>query len=153
MNISAIVKNLSASQKNYFLIKEFNKLCLNPDNSCSVFVEQIGFAVTKPLFSCPIIAFMSGYNGKIISTTLEETSMMIKTATNADMYLYLWDLEWLNRPVRYEQALNILTNKDLKIIARSKSHAKIIENFCNKSVCGIVDNWESEKLLQIIGDQ
>lgn len=153
MNISAIIKDLTASQKNFSLIKEFNKLSLNPKHSCSVFVERIGVPVIKPLFSCPIIAFFSGYTGKAISTTLSEATTMIKTATNADMYLYLWDLEWLTRPVRYEHALNILTNKDLKIIARSESHAKVIENFCNKKVCGIVDNWESEKLLQIIGDE
>lgn len=149
--ISAIVKNLSASQKNYFLIKEFNKLSLNPKNSCSVFVEQIGVAVTKPLFSCPNIAFFSGYNGVAISTTLEETIVMLKTSNNCDMYLYLWDIEWINKPVQYEQVIDILTNSKLNIIARSESHAKIIENFCNKRVCGIVNNWESNKLLQIIG--
>lgn len=153
MNISAIIKDLTASQKNFFLITQFNKLSLNPKYSCSVFVERIGVPVIKPLFSCPIIAFFSEYNGIAISTTLSEAAVMIKTATNADMYLYLWDLEWLTKPVRYEHALNILTNKDLKIIARSESHAKVIENFCNKKVCGIVDNWESEKLLQIIGDE
>lgn len=151
-NIAAVIKDLTASQKNFSLIKEFNKLSLNPKYSCSVFVERIGIPVIKPLFACPIIAFFSGYKGKAISTTLAETVTMIKTATNADMYLYLWDLEWLNKPVRYEQALDILTNKNLKIIARNESHAKVIRNFCNKDVCGIVDNWESEKLLEIIGD-
>lgn len=152
MNISAIVKNLNASQKNYFLIKEFNKISANPNFSCSIFVEQVGIPVTKPLFSCPAIAFFSGYKGKSIATTLEETVTMIRTATNSDMFLYLWDLEWLNNPVVYEQALLILLNDNLRIIARSESHAKIIENFCNKEVCGIVNNWESSKLLQIIGD-
>ena len=45
-----------------------------------------------------------------------------------------------------------MRDENLQLIARSESHAKIISNFCNKEVCGIVDNWESSELLQITGN-
>jgi len=45
-----------------------------------------------------------------------------------------------------------LRDDRLNIIARSKSHSDMIENFCNKSPIGIVDNWNLDQLVGVIHD-
>ena len=149
-SISAVLNDLGPSQKAFYFIKSFNELSRNPKFSCSAFVCNIGVPVTKPLFSCSSVSFFSDYLGIAISTTIAEAEMLLKSNNNSDKYLYLWDMEWTNKPVNYSQACNILLDERLKIIARSKSHAQIIENFCNKKPIGIVEDWNNEQLLTLM---
>ena len=150
INISAVLDDLGPSQRAFYFIKSFNELARDPNFSCSAFVFNIGVPVTKPLFSCSSIAFFSDYFGSAIASTLAEAEMLLKSNNNSKKYLYLWDLEWLTRPMNYSQACEILLDKRLKIIARSKSHAQIIENFCNKKPIGIVEDWNKEQLLKLL---
>ena len=151
MKIAAIINDLGPSQKAFYLIKEFNRLCANAKMSCTAFVNTCSAYVTKPLFSCMSIAFFSDFNGVAIATTVEEANSLLQSSNNSDKYLYLWDLAWTEHPVNHDAFCNILRDPRLKIIARSESHAKTIENFCNKKVVGIVDDWNAEQLLQIVG--
>jgi len=150
INIAAIVKDLGPSQQSFYLIKKFNELSRDPNFSCSAFVANLGVPVTKPLFSCSSVSFFSDYIGMAIATNLEEADILLKSNNNCKKYLYLWDLEWLVRPMNFTQVCNILRDDRLKIIARSKSHAVIINNFCNKEVIGIVEDWNNEQLLEIM---
>tara|TARA_R110000737_G_scaffold212812_1_gene230075 strand:+ start:112 stop:588 length:477 start_codon:yes stop_codon:yes gene_type:complete len=150
INIAAIVKDLGPSQQSFYLIKKFNELSRDPNFSCSAFVANLGVPVTKPLFSCSSVSFFSDYIGTAIATNLEEADILLKSNNNCKKYLYLWDLEWLVRPMNFTQVCNILRDDRLKIIARSKSHADIINNFCNKEVIGIVEDWNNEQLLEIM---
>jgi len=152
LNIAAYVNDLSPSQKSFYLIKEFNAMIeKTTDLSPSVFHNRICIPPKHPCFSCRIAAFMPSYQGIIISTTMEEAKTTLKLASKADRYLYLWDLDWLENPVWYSTAMTILRDDRLKLIARSKSHVDCIENFCNKNVVGIVDNWDMNQLLEIGG--
>lgn len=150
INIAAIVKDLGPSQQSFYLIKKFNELSRDPNFSCSAFVANLGVPVTKPLFSCSSVSFFSDYIGMAIATNLEEADILLKSNNNCKKYLYLWDLEWLVRPMNFTQVCNILRDNRLKIIARSKSHADIINNFCNKEAIGIVEDWNNEQLLEIM---
>ena len=119
--------------------------------SCAAFVNTCTGHVTKPLFSCMSIAFFSDYDGVAIATTIEEAHSLLQSSNNSDKYLYLWDMPWTEQPVNHDMICNILRDDNIKIIARSESHAKVIENFCNRKVAGIVDDWNKEQLLEIIG--
>jgi hypothetical protein len=150
LNIYALVEDLSMSQKSFYLIKEFNKCIENTDLSVGVFHVRAAIPPIKPLFGCRTIALLASYQGVIISTTLEEAEMCLKSSGKHKRILYLWDLDWLENPVHYSTAMDILRDDKLKIIARSKSHAEVIENFCNKTPIGIVDNWNIEQLLEVV---
>jgi hypothetical protein len=152
MNIAAIVKNLGPSQCNFFLTKEFNKISEKQSNSCTVFVNDPTIPVVDPSFSCPVVAFLPHFKGVCISTDIYTTEQMLQTCGIIDKFFYIWDLEWTSNIMNYNHAVNIMRDENLQLIARSESHAKIISNFCNKEVCGIVDNWESSELLQITGN-
>ena len=150
INITAVLEDLGPSQKAFYFIKNFNELSRNQNFSCSAFLCNIGVPVTKPLFSCSSVSFFSDYFGIAMSTTIAEADMLLKSHNNSKKYLYLWDMEWLTRSMNYSQVCNILLDKRLKIIARSKSHAQIIENFCNKKPIGIVEDWNKEQLLKLL---
>ncbi len=150
INITAVLEDLGPSQKAFYFIKNFNELSRNPNFSCSAFLCNIGMPVTKPLFSCSSVSFFSDYFGIAISTSIAEAETLLKSNNNSKKYLYLWDLEWLTRPMNYSQACKILLDKRLKIITRSKSHAQIIENFCNKKPIGVVEDWNKEQLLDLL---
>lgn len=150
INIAAVLEDLGPSQKSFYFIKNFNELARDTNFSCSAFVCNIGVPVTKALFSCSSVSFFSDYLGTAIATTLTEADMLLKSNNNSKKYLYLWDMEWLVRPMNYSQVCNILLDERLKIIARSKSHAQIIENFCNKKPIGIVEDWNKEQLLTLL---
>ena len=53
------------------------------------------------------------------------------------------------KPVDFDKYMSILRDDRLRIIARSQSHVDCIENFCNKNVVGIVDNWDIDSLMEI----
>jgi len=151
MKISTVINNLGPSQKSFYMIKEFNKLSKNSKYSCCAFTEISGVYVTRPLFSCLSIAFFSEYSGVAIATTIQEAKTLLETSNKTNKYLYLWDMDWTQTVVNHDYACSILRDPSIKIIARSASHAKVIENFCNRTPVGIVDDWNHKQLLEIIG--
>ena len=150
MNISAVVKDLSISQNSFYMIKEFNKLLDNPDVSAGAFYQRASIPATTACFGTKICAHISSYNGVLIASSLELAEMCLKFHINSDIYFYVWDLDWLDNPVYFSSAMDTMRNDQVKIFARSESHAKCIDNFCNKKTVGIVDNWNSAQLLKII---
>lgn len=150
INIAAVLDDLGPSQKAFYFIKNFNKLARDPNFSCSAFVCNIGVPVTKPLFSCSSVSFFSDYLGIAIATTLAEAQILLKSNNNSNKYLYLWDMEWVNKPMNYSQVCDILLDDRLKIITRSRSHTSIVKNLCNKEPVGIVEDWNSQQLIELL---
>lgn len=89
------------------------------------------------------------YNGPCVATDLETAKILTKTNNRLDRYFYVYDLEWLRKPIPYEAALEVMRNDDLKLIARSNSHKKLIENYCNKEVVGIVDDFSCDDFEKV----
>ena len=58
-------------------------------------------------------------------------------------------MDWLIKPLVFTQVTNILLDKRLSIIARSTEHKTMIENYCNKSPIGIVDNWKIDDIINL----
>lgn len=150
INLSVLLNDLGPSQKSFYLIKEFNELCRNPNVSCTAFLLNITAPVTKPLFSCSSVSFFSDYSGICIATNLQEAEILLKSNNNCKKYLYLWNMEWIRNPFNYSNVCDILLDDRLEIISRSESHSTMIKNYCNKSPIGILDNWNSCKLLEIL---
>ena len=148
-SIAAIVDDLSASQNSFYIIKEFNKLAARKDMSMSMFYVRPSMPVIKPFFSCRNISFLSGFNETAIATTIENAKILLKSHNNSKKYLYLWNLEWLKTPSNFSDVCDVLLDKRIKLIARSKSHASIIKNFCNKDVVAVIDNWNIDQILSL----
>ena len=153
LNLAAVVSDLGPSQKCFYLIKEFNKAATSKDVSISVFYNRPAIPVVTPHFSCKNISFLSGYHGVAIATTLPEAQTLLRACNDSKKYLYLWDLEWLYGIINFEAACDVLLDNRLTLIARSESHATIINNFCNKKVSGVVRDWNIGELHKIITEE
>ena len=150
IDIAAVIDHVGPSQKSFYLIKEFNRICSFGSTSVTAFVSRSAIPVCPPMFSVQNVTFISGYHGTAIATTLSEADTLLKSYNKSKKYLYLWDMEWLTNPASYATTCNILLDDRLSLIARSQSHADLIVNFCNKAPVGIVDNWEIKTLLSIV---
>ena len=153
MNIAALVDNLSVSQSSFYMIKNFNKLIEEAKHSACCFYANLSVAPTKAMFSTMNLYYLQDFHGTLISDNIEMANVSLSTHNNADKYLYLWDMEWIRSGLSYEAILNILRSPSLKIIARSDSHAALIENFCNKKPCGIVEDWNIEQIKGLVKEQ
>ena len=150
-SIAAMTDCLKNSQKSFYLVKEFNKIAKDPSVSCLVFTSTTAVPITKPLFPCYNISFYADYSGVCIGSSLADLRIMTATSNNVDKYFYLWDFEWLDNPISHNTTCDLLRENEIKIIARSESHSKLIENYCNKKPVGILDDWNSEELRKIVG--
>ena len=153
LNLAAFVDDLGPSQKCFYLIKEFNKGATSKDMSISAFYSRPVTPITRPHFSCRNVAFLSGYHGVTIATSLTCAETLLRSHNRSDKYLYLWDIDWLITPVNFSAACDILRDDRLKLIARSESHARVISDFCNRGVLGVVDNWNIDELRKIINEE
>lgn len=150
MKIAAVIDNLGPSQKSFYMIKEFNKACDDTKLCLSAFFVRSAIPVVPVMFSCKSISFLSGFHGTAISTTVTEADALLKSSNNSRKIFYMWDAEWLISPRNFHEISSVLLDNRLDIICRSDSHAKLLENFCNKKPIGIVDNWNMEQILGIL---
>ena len=58
-----------------------------------------------------------------------------------------------NHGKEFESTIQAFSNPEVTLIARSKDHAKAIENYCNRKVEHIVNDFNLEKILRIINEQ
>ena len=50
----------------------------------------------------------------------------------------------------FDDTCSVLRNPDINIITRSESHKKMVENYANTTVCGVVDDWDMAQLEELI---
>ena len=144
------MESLGPSQNAFYLIKEWNKAIDDTRLSLSAFVNAHSVPCQTCWFSYKLSSFLSSYEGVLISTSIKNAAISIKAPTRMDRYLYLWDLNWLKKPTNYNAMYEVLSNDKIKLLARSKEHANMIENFCNKKPVGIVDNWNIDQIREIV---
>ena len=56
----------------------------------------------------------------------------------------------MRQPMDFNYVNSVLSDPNLTIISRSNSHKQLIENYCNKEVAGVVQDWDMEQLEKII---
>jgi len=149
--IAAVLDTLSASQNSFYLIKEFNKLHKNYEYSPVCFYTNLSATPVKTFFACMNVSYYSHFDGATIATSIETADTILKTKNgSAKKFLYLWDLEWIRKPMDFNYVNSVLSHPNLAIISRSNSHKQLIENYCNREVAGVVEDWNMEQLEQII---
>lgn len=144
-SIAAIVDNTNLSQNIYYMTKTFNKM---RDISPFCYYIDLSTQALKCNFSTLNCYYANHYSGgPLIATSLETLNVLINLNIRAPKFFYCWDLEWLrNSKFSYSDNMGSFTNEYISIIARSESHAKCIENYSNKKVSHIIENWEYDKI-------
>lgn len=151
--IGVIVKDLSSSQLNYYLLKNGNKWIENAKNDIIVFAQSIVRPLILPKFSVMNCVEICGFHGSLVATTLETAALMLNVATTTKRYLYCNDMEYLRGQFRnYAMAAQIYRNPRLELICRGRDHAIAIENCFNRPVKYCMEDFNFDQLLEIIKD-
>ena len=101
-----------------------------------------------------------GFNGVLISTCVSTTAEIIKSVNPSKKYFYVWDLEWYRSHLAgfqqrrdYISTVQAFIHPSVNLIARSQSHALAIKNYCNRDVCGIVEDFNIEQIEQVVQNE
>lgn len=136
MNLSFVVNNLGNSELSYKLIKAINH---HPEISSNIFFQNNLPTVIQPECLTMNLTGLSGMTGKAIAFDLESAMIISNASINTKNYIYLYDLEWLFKPIDFVVARTLMDK--FNIFARSDAHAVVISNFLNKQV-PVVENIE-----------
>ena len=148
--IAAVVDNLGPTQLSFYLIKEFNSLAKHTKYSPVCFYNSLSPPVVKPHFATMNISHYATYYGCTVATSVETANLILKTENSSDKFFYVWDLEWLRKPMQFTDVVSIMRDERIKLIARSENHKDLIEKYANREVSGIVDNWNMQQLEEIL---
>ena len=150
--IGIILEDLSASQLSYYVIKNINEYVGSDDYDFVIFFENSATSILQPDVSIMSINEIWGFDGALISTSISTTLSMINAFAKSK-YFYVWDLEWVRRHGKdFHYLIQAYNNKDVKLIARSKDHALAIENYCNRKVDHVINNFDLKKIVRIINE-
>lgn len=149
-NLAIITKDLSPTQNAFYLINTLNKVASDNEYNVMCYTNPLLPTVKAVKFACVSPYYFSSFCGTAVATDIESAKTMLKTNSNITKFLYLWDIEWLRSGLGFEECSAVLRDESLSIIARSESHKKIIENYCNKPVIGILDDWDKEEMEEIL---
>lgn len=126
MKIGLITTHLALSESNYTLIRETNKWN-SMDHEVVIFTSNTSskvLAINGPVFNISQLSYFD--NGVVISTDFQTTRSLIQTPLNANKFYYVYDLDWLYRPVHYDYVYEILSQ--IPLLVRSELHQKYIKN-------------------------
>lgn len=135
------IDNLANSQLTYDLIKYINE---NKKNWPIYYKNITPSVMNVDGFICNF-SNLSQYHGKVLCFDIPTLQIVSNICHGkVEFYLYLYDLEWLYKPMNYFEVVNILNLA--KIACRSKIHQENIRNYVNKTaiVCQNmkeVDEW------------
>lgn len=152
-NLSILVPNIGASQSSFYLINELNNLAkIRPELDAIVFYENRHKSCLPTNFSTMEISEAWCNSGPVVASSYSTASKMSSFPSERKLF-YVWDLEWLrSRDVyqRYEQHKDVYCDESIELIARSDSNKRCIENAFNRPVEHVVDDFNLEKILEIL---
>lgn len=131
MNIGFVVKDLGNSEVYYDLIKEIGQRSeqTNKINSC-IFFQNLVPNLMIPYCMTMNITGLSNFMGHAVAIDLESALILDSNISNTTNWIYITNLEWLNSILNFEICSKMLEN--FKIVARSESHKKNIQNFTGR---------------------
>ena len=154
MKIGIIIEDLSASHLSYCLIKKLNEtVSKDSTNDYTIFVENITSHVLPPRFAVMNTTELPYFDGTLIATSISTCLTAIKSISPSKKICYVWDLEWMRNTGRnYEHSIQAFIDKSVVLVARSESHAKAIKNYCNKTPSCIAEDFNIEKMMEVINN-
>tara|TARA_R110002020_G_scaffold276503_3_gene491850 strand:- start:2825 stop:3298 length:474 start_codon:yes stop_codon:yes gene_type:complete len=151
--VGFLVEDTSSSQLAFNLIKNINRYIQDSNDDFVAFFENSTPNLLTPNFALMSLNEIWSFEGSLIATSVCTALSMQKCFAPKNKMFYVWDLEWTRESGRdFEFIIKAFTDKNTRLIARSKEHAKAIENYCNRSVQYIVSDFNIEKLVRIINE-
>ena len=143
---------MGRSQFSFQLTRELNLSVINNHAlDICVFVENIVQIPFQQYFPIMSMYYAYNYTGPLIATSLTTTKKLINLPLKNKKFFYIWDLEWTQiKDKKYMELAEIYKNEDISLLARSKTHAKLIEKAWDRNVVGIAPDFKIKELTEII---
>ena len=140
VKVGLILPSLDASQATFNSIHAGNALVMgNPLQQVFAFTETVTAPCLQPLFPVLNVSKTRSFDGVLISGDIRTTVMASNSLQARHRIFYVWDLEWLRRGKGdFVQNMLAFRHPSIKLIARSLSHKKMIERYCNKEVSAVI---------------
>lgn len=149
INIGIILQHLLPSQLNFLTIKYLNGLSSKHGIDCSIFYEQCTPIFASLKFGIYNISEIAHAKGLIIATNLNQASYLTDLTNNTTKIFYVWDLEFLRHSKNFLDNVKIYRNKSIRLITRNNDYAKILENYCNRPVDAVIDQFNLVDIINI----
>ena len=148
MKLGFLVDNLGASQLGYYLSKNINDALERYDDLDIIcYYENFEGKCMHQNFSNINISGAWSQEGVMIATSPSTAEKMANFIGRCKKYFYVWDD---HHDKTYYNLGSIYFNKDIQIICRNNIHARIIENNFNIKVRHTVDNFDIDKIMEIV---
>jgi hypothetical protein len=150
--LGIIIPDLGANQLAFFAANYANKVTIQDGHEIVVFYETPCVPCIQNIsFATMYLHEAYSFDGALIATNLALAAKLCNFIGTNKKFFYVWDLEWLRMQNKnFEKLHQIYANDRLKLIARSKEHAKIISDCWNVNVNGIVEDCSIDKIMEIV---
>ena len=150
MNIGFLTENIGATQCSYFMIGFANK-AVEYGLSPVIFQRTLHQPCQQLLCPCMFMNEAWAYDGVMVATSIGCISQLLQFPSSNKKYYYVWDIGTSNLKGKVFGPLSkMMTNKDVELICRCLDHKLMLENNYNVYVKHVVENFEFEKLLEVI---
>jgi hypothetical protein len=85
------------------------------------------------------------FKGKLIATSIETAIAVNNVVSEVERYFYVNDLEWIRGKSDFIHNMQAF-HSNIRIFARSKEHAKIIENYSNRKVLKVLPYFDVKEI-------
>jgi|TARA_R100000306_G_scaffold20073_1_gene23931 hypothetical protein len=139
----------NSKDKDFFAIESLNKLSHTPTPAC-LFCDTVANDFILPINTNVLKrTHVFNFDGIIITDDLMRSQDFIYTTYATKRFLYLYHLDWpYIKNLRFSYLKKILLNKDIELIARSSTHATLIQQLFKKPKY-IMPEWDYEVLIEI----
>ena len=149
--MGVLTNKIDFDQQSVFLIKNLNEL--NKMYGCCIFCNEM---YQRPLdIHINIMQQIKSYSfpGVLITDSLLLTQSMHYNIHVKKKYYYVWNLDWVHlENLRFGQLKIPFYNDEIELIARSQSHANLLEKLFKKPKY-IMEDWDWKILKRVCEDE
>ena len=149
--IGVLSDKIQFNQQSIFLVKNFNQL--NETNSCCIFCNEMHSRPVDIHFNIMQQIKSYCFQGSLITDNLLLTQNLNSNICSQKKYYYVWNFDWMHlEQIRFAQLTIPFYNDDIELIARSQSHANLLEKLFKKPKY-IMEDWDWKVLKRIDEDE
>ena len=149
--IGVLTDKIQFNQQSIFLVKNFNQL--NETNNCCIFCNEMHNRPVDVHFNIMQQTKSYCFQGTLITDSLLLTQSLHYNIYTKKKYYYVWNLDWIHlEKLRFSQLKIPFYNNEIELIARSQSHAEVLEQLFKKPKY-IMEDWDWKVLKRIDEDE
>ena len=146
MKTMILLDHLAFSEKNYVILNEVNRIIETTLHDVCIVPYDLSNKIIPTLCAVMNLNQLSCFsNGLLMATTIKHAAEILSCSNSSKKVLYLWDLDWLFDEYSTEYLMEVMTNKNLKVITRSDSHREAVKTFFGIETI-VVKNFKLEQI-------